>query len=410
MSTPSASRSERGLRLPLTALSEQAEGALVHVAGRVLTGRDGHHSLEDASGRAVAKLDANLPPGTLCSVWGTWRDGVVHAERVEVHGGGEHVFRPGSDYSRLHAGGAAPLHWLHERARLVRAVRSFFDSRGYLEVETPAAVPSPGLDLHLAAFELSGTARPRFLITSPEYQMKRLLSAGAERIYQVARCFRGDEAGPHHEPEFSMLEWYRAHADMASMLDETEALVRAVTGVAQAGHAPGPRSLCTAAEPFERLTVREAFGRYADRDADALARSPDAFFRVLVEQVEPQLGRERPTFLTHYPASMASLARLCPEDPTVAERFELYVDGVELCNGFGELTCPDEQRQRLKADQRARRDAGLPVYPIDERFLDALRDGMPPSTGNALGLDRLFMLALGLDDIQSLATFPDATL
>jgi lysyl-tRNA synthetase class 2 len=296
---------------------------------------------------------------------------------------------------------------LRERARVLADVRRFFDARGYLEVQTPIAVPSPGLDLHLDAFEVTGGERgsPRWLITSPEYQMKRLLGEGWQRIYQIVACFRRGEVGARHNPEFTMLEWYRANAGVEAVVEDTEQLVAAVTGGTVR---LGARAI-DVRPPFERLTVCGAFARFAgwteDATLSAAANDEDLYFRTLVDVVEPALAAiDHGVFLVDYPATQASLARKKPADPRVAERFELYVAGVELCNGFGELVDPAEQRARLEHDQTARRERGLPVYPIDERFLAALAR-VPPSAGNALGLDRLVALACGTTDIAEVLAF-----
>jgi lysyl-tRNA synthetase class 2 len=275
-------------------------------------------------------------------------------------------------------------------------------------------VPSPGLDVHLDALAVHTSAGERYLITSPEYQMKRLLAGGLERIYQLAKCFRNDEVGQRHQPEFTMLEWYRAYAGVDEVMADTEQLVAAVataiSGEAVLHTAAGPVDV---APPWPRLTVREAFARFAQVDVFALLQEADGeetFYRLLVERVEPALSELGALFLCEYPASMASLARKKPNDPRVAERFEAYVAGVELCNGFGELTDPIEQRARLLADQAERAQRGLPVYPIDERFMAALEQGVPPSGGNALGLDRLVMLALGAAHIEDVTAVPASRL
>lgn len=268
---------------------------------------------------------------------------------------------------------------LIERARVVSAVRTFFEMRGFLEVETPTVVPSPGMDLHLDAFAVEGAG---FLITSPEYQMKRLVADGHEKIFQVCRCFRRGERGALHNPEFTMVEWYRGNDGVESVMSDTEALVALVLGIAA---------------PIARVTVCEAFERFANvSESDVLAwseKDEDRYFRTWVERVEPRLGEMLAVFVVDYPASQASLARRRPSDPRFCERFELYVRGVELCNGFGELTDAREQRERFERDQRRRRDANLPVYPIDEKFMAALARGLPPCAGNALGVDRLVALA-----------------
>jgi lysyl-tRNA synthetase class 2 len=301
---------------------------------------------------------------------------------------------------------------LRTRHAVVRELRAHFDEQGFVEVDTPAMVVSPGLEVHLDAFEVHGGPQPRYLHTSPEYHMKRLLGRGLPRIYQLGKAFRRGEVGHLHQPEFTMLEWYRAGAGSDEMMRDTEQLVfraaKAVCGgpVLPARGEPGaPRTPIDVTPPWPRLTVREAFARYANVDLDALPPDEDAFFRVLIERVEPQLGRGRPTLLTHYPAQMASLARIHPDDPRSADRFEAYVAGIELCNGFGELVDASEQRSRLEADVRTRAQLGKPAYPIDERFLQALEKGIPESGGNALGVDRLVMLLSGAKRIQDVVAF-----
>jgi lysyl-tRNA synthetase class 2 len=290
---------------------------------------------------------------------------------------------------------------LAERARIIACVRAFFESRGFLEVETPILVPSPGMDLHLDAVP----AGDAWLATSPEYQMKRLLAAGYPRIMQITRAFRRGELGERHNPEFSILEWYRANAGVADVMRDSEELVARVTaGVVRIGE----RGI-DVRPPFDRVTVCEAFARWAGTPEDETLRlaehDPDTYFRLLVERVEPGLAAcDRGLLLTDYPASQASLARKKPDDPRFAERFECYVAGVELCNGFGELTDPVEQRARFENDQAARRAQGLAVYPIDEKLLGAL-PAIPPSGGNAMGLDRLVALACGTTDIARVIAF-----
>ncbi len=295
---------------------------------------------------------------------------------------------------------------LAERARVVAAIASFFESRDFLRVETPAVVPSPGMDAHLDAFGVDLGARGRrFLATSPEYQMKRLLADGFPRIYQLCKAYRRDEEGHLHNPEFSMLEWYRARASVEDVMRDTEQLVARVTGGAiRAGGAT-----ITTLPPFPRVTVLEAFERFAGRDErETLAMAEheeELFFRLLIEKVEPGLATlGSAVFLTDYPACMASLARKKPGDPRVAERFELYAAGVELCNGFGELVDPIEQRARFVADQAARAERGAEVYPIDDKLIEAL-GRLEPAAGNALGVDRLAMLACGASSIGEVIAF-----
>jgi elongation factor P--(R)-beta-lysine ligase len=316
------------------------------------------------------------------------------------------------DWVRFSLGGIGP--GLRRRALAARTVREVFASLDFLEVDTPSVVPSPGLDPHLAAV----AADDAFLITSPEYQMKRLVSGGVFRCFQLARCHRRDESGALHNPEFTMVEWYRAFADVAAVMADTEQLVVAVAGALGDAVAldlpaavPGARRALSLARPFPRLTVREAFARFADTDEDTMlhlaTHDEDGFFERLVTRVEPALAAlPTPVFLCEFPAPQASLARRKPGDPRYAERFELYAAGVELCNGFGELVDPVEQRARLVADQHLRAERGLPMYPIDERFLAALEHGLPRCAGNALGFDRLVALASGDPDIRRIQAFP----
>ena len=275
---------------------------------------------------------------------------------------------------------------LRRRARLTAAIRAWFDARGFLEVETPLLCESPGLEVHLAAIEARPGGRTCWLVTSPEYHMKRLLSAGEPRIVSLGRVFRDDEHGPHHHREFTLLEWYRAGEGPDGLMADVEALVALATGQ--------PRT-------WTRITVREALARWAEPTDD-----PDAIVRHLVERIEPQLAELGAVFLTGYPSCLASLARIDPTDPTVSERFEAYVDGIELANGFGELTCAAEQRLRLEADLAERIRLGLPEYPIDERFLDALAAGLPRCAGIALGLDRLVLLAERAHALDDVIAFP----
>ncbi|MGB5682421.1 MAG: amino acid--tRNA ligase-related protein [Polyangiales bacterium] len=290
------------------------------------------------------------------------------------------------------------LQVLRLRAKAMEAIRQFFSERDFLEVETPAIVPSPGLDVHLSAFEVRDPKGSPigWLATSPEYQMKRLLSAGAERIFQLCRSYRAEEHGRHHEREFTMLEWYRAHGTSDDVIRDTEGLVAHIADVLASADAGSLSS------PWERITVNEAFDEHAGEIIDPADEV--RFFQTWAEAVQPQLGKARPVVVTEWPASMASLAKL--NDNGTADRFEAFFRGIELCNGFGELTDAAEQRRRFERDRAHRSDAGLPVYPIDERFLEALELGMPASGGNALGVDRLLMLLTRASSIQSVMPFP----
>ncbi|HWE25120.1 MAG TPA: EF-P lysine aminoacylase EpmA [Myxococcales bacterium] len=340
---------------------------------------------------------------------------------------------------------SADLAMARTRAALLRALREGLDARGYFEVETPIAVPVAGQEPHLRPFETRFTpdapvppggvsgARRLHLHTSPEYAMKRLLSRGFGRIWQLARVFRDGEVSRSHNPEFTLLEFYAAPGSAATIMADLEQLVseaaRALRGVPVAppreGHGRGVKGQpLDLAPPFERLSCSEAFRRHAGfdplpLDAEAFAQAArtigvrptagaswdEIFTQVLLDRVEPALGLSRPTYLTEYPASQAALARLVPGNPRVAERFELYAAGLELANGFTELTDAGEQRRRLEAEQRERARLGRDVFPLDERFLDSLRD-MPPAGGVAVGVDRLLMLLTGAKDIADVLSFP----
>ena len=316
------------------------------------------------------------------------------------------------------------LPFLRRRAKLAIDTRAFFAARGYTEVETPCLVSTPGEEVHLHALQTEtedahARRRTLWLHTSPEFAMKRLLVAGAGPIVQLARVWRNREGSPRHAIEFTMLEWYRPGFSFAALMDETEALLRAVLPpiVRSAG-------VTTSLARFERLTVADAFTRHAGADllgtagdAPALAASAratlrqnetweDLFFRLLLERIEPHLGQQHPTFLTHWPAAQAALARRNPADPRTALRFELYACGIELANAFEELTDADEQQARFLADRARRAELGGADWPLDTDFLAALRHGMPPASGAALGFDRLAMLAAGADRIDQVQWLP----
>jgi len=350
-----------------------------------------------------------------------WRPGdLVEGDTVVQPFPGAEYPGPATEVARLPR---ARLAHLASRATALAALRRFFAERDFLEVETPLLVPSPGLEVHLDAV----TAGDGYLITSPEYQMKRLLAAGFERIYQVCKCFRAGEHGPHHAAEFTMVEWYRGFAGLDAIASDTEQLVAAVvTAVAGAPVARVAGRAIDVEPPWPRLTVREAMRRWAgvevdgDEPATALVATvraagiavadgtawDDAFFAAFLARVEPALAAlDRPVLLEDWPVPLAALARRKPGDPSTALRFEAYVGGIELANAFGELTDPVEQRARFEHDQATRRARGKPIYPIDDRLVAALAEGLPPSAGIALGVDRLIMLATGADTIRDVLSF-----
>ncbi len=417
---------------PLVLPSDEWPAPPFRLGGRVLSADGARWVVGDAfAHRAVRCTDDRALPRALRA--GDLIEAFI--ERIDANGealareivvvGSDRRGGPG-EALRLSTRGRGGL--IRERARLLGEVRGFFEARGFTEVETPTLVPCPGLDFHLDAFAAGEQRGPdgypdassRYLITSPEYQMKRLLAAGVFRSFQISRCFRRGEVGARHNPEFTMLEWYRGFAAVESVIDDTESLV-----IALAKAARGEASVVTPAgrtielhPPFERLPILTAFARHAQvSESTALgwALSGDEadetrFFETLAFEVEPALAEGPPVFVCDYPAPQASLARKKPDAPHLAERFELFVGGIELCNGFGELVDGDEQRARFAADRRLRAEKGKPVYPIDEGFLGALAEGLPPSAGNALGLDRLIALCLGAKEIGDVMTFPEGWL
>lgn len=305
---------------------------------------------------------------------------------------------------------------LRRRNLLASGVRAFFTARGYSEVETPYAVAAPGEEVHLRARQ----AGAEWLNTSPEFAMKKLLAGGSGPIFQMARVWRDEPWSDTHAPEFTMLEWYALHADMGALMRESFALLQAVLPPEVSC-----RGLTTVLDEPEYLSVAEAFSRYVGADvlgtagdAAALAAQAgvalragedweDLFFRLLLEKVEPHLGQGRATFLTHWPAAQAALARRSPEDPRVAERFELYVCGIELANAFVELTDAAEQRARFIEDRARRHALYGPDWPLDEDFLQAVGQ-LPACAGIALGFDRLAMLARNARRIADVLWLPAA--
>jgi lysyl-tRNA synthetase class 2 len=288
---------------------------------------------------------------------------------------------------------------LHQRAQIIQAIRKFFIERDYLEVETPVRIPAPAPEVHIDA-EVSGGW---FLQTSPELCMKRLLAAGYPRIFQICKCFRRSERGRKHLPELTMLEWYGAGQDYTDMMNQCEQLLAYIIQDLDAGESIRYRgSKLNFKAPWSRISVSEAFDRYGSIPMHEALRS-DRFDNVMVEEIEPRLGKN-PIFLYDYPASRGALARLKQENNLLAERFELYIGGLELCNAFSELIDPAEQRSRFEDEQKRRKSDGKIVYPLSEKFLQALID-MPAAAGNALGIDRLVMLLTDSACIDEVVSF-----
>ncbi len=329
--------------------------------------------------------------------------------------------------------------FLHQRARIIAGLRGWFAARDFIEVESAALQVSPGNEAHLHAFStqltaMDGTAHSMHLHTSPEFSCKKLLSAGETRIVDFARVFRNRERSALHHPEFTLLEWYRAGVPYTVLMEDCAGLLDLASSVTGRRRFSYRGRECDPSATPERLTVADAFQRHAgmdlmatlsgdghDGDAAMLARMAqaagirtapddswtDVFSRVISEQIEPKLGIGHPVILYEYPTCEAALARPSAHDPRVAERFELYVCGVELANAFGELTDPDEQRRRFEIEMDEKERIYGERYPLDEAFLSALGT-MPQASGIALGLDRLVMLATGAERITDVIWTPVA--
>ncbi|MEO0392820.1 MAG: EF-P lysine aminoacylase EpmA [Pseudomonadota bacterium] len=328
---------------------------------------------------------------------------------------------------------------LRIRAQMIRAIREFFWGQDFIECETPALQVSPGLEPHLQAFKTQfvgldrKTRRDFYLHTSPEFAIKKLLVAGWPNLFQICRVFRNGEQAQLHQPEFTMIEWYRADATYRDIMADTEAMVRHAAeacGLTQLRHG------AVVSDPFgawDYLTVAEAFDRHAgidilatigpdDRNPDVNRLAPvatehgyhvapddrwdDLFFRIFLDKIEPKLGAGVPTILYDYPISMAALSRQKAQDPRLAERFELYICGLELANAFGELTDPAEQARRFEADMALKEQLYGERYPIDADFIAALEQGMPEAGGIALGIDRLAMVFAGVEHIDEVCWLP----
>ena len=292
---------------------------------------------------------------------------------------------------------------LQIRSNVLQAIRRYFLSREFVEVDTPVRLPAPALETFIDAIP-SGDW---YLRTSPELHMKRLLVAGMPKIFQMGPCFREGERGRHHNPEFTMLEWYRANADYETILEDAQALIsdvaQEVLGSTILQWGDGEIDVD---RPWVRLSVSEAFLQHAGWDP-VLAFDADRFDLDLINKVEPALPRDRGVVLIDYPIEVAALAKPHPDDPRVAQRWELYMGGLELANAFSELTDAAEQRRRFEECAAERSAAGREVYPLDQPFLAALEDGMPPSGGIAMGVDRLVMLIANAASIQDIIPFAE---
>ncbi len=318
---------------------------------------------------------------------------------------------------------------LELRARIIRLIREFFWQENFLEVETPLILRLPGQEPYLSPIPVtvhneSKRAYHGYLHTSPEYTLKKMLAAGFTNIFSLCKTFRDYESfGGTHNPEFTMIEWYRAHANFYSIMDDVEKLTKHITrSLEDVGYtSPNKQSL----ESWERLHMNDAWERYAGvplneylehsamhtlcvkkgYNAQESESYEDLFYRIFLNEIEPHLGKKNPVILHHYPAPMAALSRLSPHDQRYAERFEVYAGGFEIANCFSELTDPDEQIKRLQKDREDRGKLRKDLFDIDTEFIDALRT-MPPSAGIALGIDRLVQIYAGTENIDTVLSVP----
>lgn len=423
--TPRPSYPSKSSRTHLISSLKPPQSAVI--AGRL--GWDestGSWMLTDGSGTVTVDLSNNetIQPNDIVDLFGRWIPPLF-----EVH---EAVLLAPSIRPVPSVPSPQGRHILEARSAMLSLTRTFFNTSGYLEVETPLLVPHPGMEPHLTPFETtfgdSFRSQSLYLHTSPEYAMKRLLTSGCEKIYQISKAFRHEQAGPMHNPEFTLLEWYQAYADYEDVMAHTETYIHhLVTESVGSEHLQWAGRYTDVTPPFERISVRDALSEYAGIHVDpfeetddfirfsreaghtavTLEDSPeDAFFKVFLDSIEKHLGGDRPTFLTDYPAPMAALSKRKQERPEIAERFELYISGVELANAFTELNDPAEQRSRLVEEEQERLESGNPTYGIDDEFIAALEAGMPPAGGIALGLDRLLMLLTGSRTIREVLAFP----
>lgn len=413
----------------------------VWIAGRIVGILDAGFVIQDESGRLDVRWDEKPRVGDIVEVRIERAREVIDGKEVEVFYGREFAvlvpcqddffIQPSDPNYRRTVIDRTLMEVMQKRAKVLKGIRAYFEAEGFLEVETPSVVKLPGMEPYLDVFETAfvdaqGKAEDRYLITSPEYAMKKLLVAGYEKVFQICKSFRNKETDSElHNPEFTLLEWYRAFASYEEMMKDTEKLVEFV---AKELHG-APRivykgSTIDVSTPWPRVKVKDLFQEYADIDVatfedeqkfreavkakgygiDENSSYEDLFFSVFMNEIEPKLGFDTPIIVCEYPASMAALAKRI--DDQYAERFEVYIAGVELCNAFTELNDPQEQRARLEEEHAERLKMGKTDYPVDQSFVSALEFGMPPSGGNALGVDRLAMLLTDTHDIRDIIFFP----
>ncbi len=410
-----------------TSIDELEPGDVV-TAGRLQGDANGWHLTNARAQVALSGVDSKGSAGALCRVHGRFDGATIAVESLTV------VHQPAADPPEVGRERATALcDAFTRRQSATAATRAFFDARDFVHVETPRRVDEPGTDIYLEPLPVGRDGAAGYLHTSPEFAMKQLLALGFERIWQLTHVWRGGEHTPLHHNEFSILEWYRAWVSADAIMADVEAVTRAVIGeTATIGTDDDAPLDVDLSEPFEHMTMQEVVGgacgfdlldaldhaslleaardhallsaRSLDR-AEQQGRWDELFFELQVTHIDPFLADRGAVFVTEWPAQLAVLARRHPGDPRVAERFELYVGGIELANGFHELTDADEQRERFEEDIRARRALGLPALPMPDRFVRALEYGLPPSSGVAVGFDRLLMLASGASHIREVLPY-----
>lgn len=407
----------------------------VRVAGRIVGILDDGFVLQDESGRIDVGWEGKVNVGDVVEL--NISPGVdIQAGSVVVLVACDDDFfiRKGDSNYRKMVLERDFLERMKRRAGILDSVRSFFKKSGFLEVETPSLVKLPGMEPYLDVFKtefIGESQRPgyeMYLVTSPEYAMKKLLVGGAEKVFQICKSFRNKETDSTlHNPEFTLLEWYRAYASYEEIMKDTEELVESLAMELNGEPVVKFKGMTVnVSSPWQRISVKDAFRDFADipndvfEDEDKLrevvrkkgykvaydAPFDELFFVVFMNEIEPKLGVEKAVILKDYPLSMAALSKQCEENSKYAERFEAYVAGVELCNAFTELNDWREQEKRLELEREERKKLGKTDYAVDKGFIDALKFGMPPSGGNALGIDRLVMLLLDVSDIRDVLFFP----
>lgn len=408
-------------------VATSVRGSHLILRGRLVEWDGTSGVIQDMTGKAQFQCDPNecVFIGDIVEIRGEMVDvGVIHVSKIRCLAPGARDYKQG-DWPRFNRDQQALIRRLEMRSRILTCIRTFFDNLDFIEVETPHLLDYSGCEVHIEQFETSYRSDERegtlYLAPSPELYMKRLLGVGLERLYQLGRCFRNGERSPLHNPEFTMVEWYRAFASYEEIMADTEALVAYVWSEVAGRHSPLWQSVVEA-RPWPRISVHQAFEEWVGIDIrqytesktfyDALraagfaSASPsdtwdDLFNKVLIEKIEPNLATAGAIFLYDYPTRLGAMAKQKEADGRWAERAELYLGGVELANGYTELNDPTEQRKRFMQARALQGDG-----PIDEEFLRAMECAIPPAGGMALGVDRLAMLATGAGSIDDVLPFP----